>query len=154
LAGLLAQSQEFLSTNLGSSFKVVDTYGELFRSNPLLLQSVTDESVITIVRCMLAAQNENMAGSRFIELLAMMCGSTNENNDEVPMASNQVRILEHFIKARPEMLCELRVNDTVPEYRYVKAIETASTSAPGKMKKSYQNESVWIPLRDIREVDA
>ena len=121
-AALLAEYQDFLSANLGTGFKVVDTYGELFKSNPFLLQSVTDANIEQVVTQLQQAQQLDMGGARFVDLLTMLCSSSS-GREEIPMPANQLRILERFVKSHPEMLCEMRAGsfgaaDPTPVFRY------------------------------------
>ena len=86
-ATTLASFQGFIAANLGGPFKVVDTYGELFRSEPRLLHSVTDANVMEIVKCLKNAQQVSGEGARFVDLLLTLCSAGG-----ISFPSNQVRI--------------------------------------------------------------
>jgi len=127
-ASKLAESQGFLAVQLGGPFKVVDTYGELFRSEPRLLNFVTDANVLEIVMCLKETQQRHGEGARFVDLLLTLCSSGG-----IPFPANQVRIVELFLKTEFQWLCKMRLGGLGPEFQF--------------------QDKKWLPLKNMKETN-
>lgn len=123
--------------------QVVDTYGELFRSNPLLLQTVSDETITLIVRCLKSTMAGTLEGARFLDLLSMLCVYS-----DTPIPANQSRIVEHFLYPDFAMLGQLRLGSDGPEFS-LSPSSYHDGASKGNGTETKALPSLWLSLATI-----